>query len=327
MVFGKDHVNFAGIDCDWCQPDIMRFLKQETNLSWCGFYLPVRDDNNNLMVSAAAAWHNKRSIMKSLGWGLAPIYIGKQHDGRKLRALMNQRLKDAELQAALKAEGVKDGKEAIKGALDEGFQPPTVIYFDVEHPWVPHVSVKDAFIEYLKAWCDTLYKARFYAGIYCITGDEAKFPTSSVAKDLHKAIPSAYIWAVNYNHGNKPNGDGGAFAEAQKAKKEGRDPKPVTQKVFDLHPRYPVIHPDTSGYGAASVWQMAGNCMIPVKIMTASNQIASFSPDGKKKSGKNPAPFFGVKVDINTSIFADPGFPFPSVQPSSAPDITAARLG
>jgi len=33
-----------------------------------------------------------------------------------------------------------------------------------------------------------------------------------------------------------------------------------------------------------------------------------------------------VKVDINTSIFADPGFPFPRVQHSSAPAITAARL-
>ena len=221
--------------------------------------------------------------------------------------MVNGRLKDAALQEALKAEGQKDGREALKGALAEGFQPPTVIYFDVEHPWVPRTSVKDAFIEYLKAWCDILNKAGFYAGIYAITGDEAKFPTSSVAKDLHKAIPSAFIWAVNYNHGNKPNGDGGAFAEAQKAAKEGRKAKPVTQKVFDLHPRYPVIDPDTSGYGAASVWQMAGNCMIPAQVMNASNQIVHFSPDGKKRSAKDKPRLFGVKVDINTFDFRRPG--------------------
>ncbi len=36
-------VVYPGIDCDWFNYDIMRYLKEKTNLAWCGYYLRVLD--------------------------------------------------------------------------------------------------------------------------------------------------------------------------------------------------------------------------------------------------------------------------------------------
>jgi hypothetical protein len=277
-------VIYPGIDCDWFNHDIMRYLKKHTNLTWCGFYLPVRRDDGTSAVAAAKVFEGKRDFMKSLGWGLAPIYIGKQHDGQKLRDLAKLKLGEAAIKARLKLEGEKDGNEAVKGASDAGFKPPTVIYFDVEHPWTQK-SEKDLFKEYLKVWFQTVQRSGYNGGIYCL---------HDIAADLHNAVGPAFIWAVNYLHSLTPHGDGGAWAAAQ-AIAAGKEPKAIGQKV-DVHPNYPLVHPSESKYARATSWQMAGNCWIPAKFMNIAEKLS---------------PHPRVKVDVNTSLFADPGMPFP----------------
>lgn len=103
----------------------------------------------------------KFGLLKSLGWGLVIVYVGRQVNG----------CGSGSLNAAT---GDADGKDAIAKGTAEGFPPGAVIYLDVE-PFdggVP-AGMKD----YVSAWLDTLLAdGTFAPGIYC---------HSKNANDLH----------------------------------------------------------------------------------------------------------------------------------------------
>jgi hypothetical protein len=276
----EDGEIYPGIDCDWCDPDTMRYLKAKTNLAWCGYYLPVLNDAGYNTAGSSRPWIGKRQFMRSLGWGLAPIYLGKQLDSKKIAALVAQRLTPDQLEAKLKAEGEKDGKQAAAAASSEKFPEPTVVYFDIEAKEVSKAQ-RNAFKVYLKSWCENLAKAGYSPGMYIRKEDALEF---------HKLVGAAFIWSINYNiYHLKPNGKGdhGSY-------------RPLPGSASDPRLRFPQKHPKDSDYEQATSWQMAGNHLIPTRAINASGKER---PSGPRK------------VDLNTSVFADPGFPFPMLRP------------
>jgi len=64
----------AGFDTrDYPGDDIMQWLYDETNLYWTGFYLtpaPCQGVNRG--------WMYKYEILKNMGWGFAPLFLGQQ---------------------------------------------------------------------------------------------------------------------------------------------------------------------------------------------------------------------------------------------------------
>ena len=103
--------NFAGFDSAVYPGDSkMQSLFDQTNLYWCGFYLGPR-----------FKWSPHFSKIKGMGWGVAPIYTGKQANSQKLQAikLHYARQTDA-LRDALYANGKADGVEAVQRAAGGG---------------------------------------------------------------------------------------------------------------------------------------------------------------------------------------------------------------
>ena len=290
-------VHFPGIDGVTFNREALTYLWKETNLAWCGFYLPVINSKTGSLIDAAKAWTGNRSFMKSLGWGLAPIYLGKQFGaGSILRNLQAQKLLPLELAAAAMVEAQKDATEAVRGALKEGFNPPTVIYFDCELPG--YLKGEKLNIEtykiYMGTWANQVRAEGFNAGIYC---------HQAWADDLRLAAKTDYVWAVEYNNVSvDPHGDGG-YARAAKikednAKKGTKTPVPPVGQNFDPSPglngtkNYPTYHPNKSGNANATSWQMAAMVQIPYRNV---------------KTGQKPP---RITVDMNTSVFSDPGLPY-----------------
>ncbi len=65
---------FAGMDVAGYPGDlVMQSLIINTNLKWTGFYLtPAPSQGHNLK------WMGKHDFLRGLGWGIAPIYVGRQ---------------------------------------------------------------------------------------------------------------------------------------------------------------------------------------------------------------------------------------------------------
>src|SRR5690242_8977257 len=102
--------NFAGFDRSTYPGDgQMTWLKQNTNLAWCGFYLAPAPSHAN------QSWMTKCAFLKGLGWGLAPIYVGQQtqtsHGSHNLTA----------------AQGTADAQNAAMLAQQAGFPNNCVI--------------------------------------------------------------------------------------------------------------------------------------------------------------------------------------------------------
>jgi hypothetical protein len=156
---------FAGFDrSDYPGAAVMNWLKANTNLKWCGFYLaPAPSHPDTSWMNAAAA--------DLEGWGLAPIYLGQETTGpgsHKVNA----------------AQGAIDGADACRLMIAAGFDPGSVVYLDNEAGPPMLTPMR----EYVGAWCDAVVAGGFTAGVYC------SFLLGAQTKALR---PSAKIWAFH----------------------------------------------------------------------------------------------------------------------------------
>ena len=155
---------FAGFDCSGYPGDsAMRYLKDNTNFAWCGFYLGPAPSHHD------PGWMGKREFLTGLGWGLAPIYVGQQTIPP---GSMNP---DA-------AHGYTDGQNATDLLQQAGFPAGSAVYLDLENG-IPFTTAQQA---YVAAWVDQVQHDGFTAGVYCSHG---------FAIALHQVVPSALIWA------------------------------------------------------------------------------------------------------------------------------------
>lgn len=129
---------------------------------WVGFYLPSP-------CHADASWSGKRDELKSMGWGVAVVYVGEQtwgHGPRNLTTAQRDAIRGKSPCSAdllTTDEGVRDGLDAAQKAAHEGFAKGTIVFLDIERMQ----NIPGGMRDYYKAWVSTLLQdGRFTPGVY-----------------------------------------------------------------------------------------------------------------------------------------------------------------
>lgn len=226
---------FAGFDVSRCPPmNAMQWLWDNTNLHWVGFYLPVSGPG----LQEKLSWKKQFEPLRSIGWGVAPIYVGKQRNSAKLKARAGKE----------RLEGYMDGLEACNMARAEGIPLSTVIYFDFEGGDAPTAAWKS----YYWGWAESVSAQLYYPGLYV----------------SHVIAKPKFLDEIAYNSGSL-----GIFRRPEiwginieKVKKNS--------VVFDVPKegqtvQFPENHPAESTAAEATIWQHSYYCT--VKWMDHSN--------------------------------------------------------
>ncbi|MDR1539905.1 MAG: DUF1906 domain-containing protein [Clostridiales bacterium] len=143
----------------------MKIIKEHSDFKFTGFYLtpsPAHEKSHG--------WMDKRDVLESQGWGIAPIFSGRQPSS-------NER--------GTSLQGAFDANSAVSLARGAGFPPGTVIYLDVG----AGIKVPASFIEYIKAWTERIEghsSAGYHPGVRCYYKS-----VSQVSQET-----KARIWAV-----------------------------------------------------------------------------------------------------------------------------------
>jgi hypothetical protein len=141
-------VAFAGFDIsEYPGDDMMAWLKANTNLSFCGFYLAPAACHRD------ASWMDKRSTLAAQGWGFAAVYLGQQEPGHNCSANELTPVKAQE-----------DGQNAADLMQQAGFPTGSVVYLDIETGGPPSAATA----AYFQAWVDAVTNDGTYRpGVYC----------------------------------------------------------------------------------------------------------------------------------------------------------------
>ena len=155
---------FSGFDSSAYPGDEqIDWLKANTNLVWCVVYLSPAPSHED------ASWMGKRTRLAAAGWGLVPIFVGRQ--------IIPPGTLDPTAD-----NGATDGAKAAELTASEGFAAGTSIYLDLENG-PPFESPQT---DYVQAWCAAAAAAGFQPGVYC---------SHLMADDVAALAPTAAIWA------------------------------------------------------------------------------------------------------------------------------------
>jgi hypothetical protein len=155
---------FAGFDSSAYPGDAtMQWLRANTNLVWCGYYFGKTPSHTG------TDWMGKRSVLQSLNWGIAPLYVGQELIGPGSHHTNGM-------------QGALDGKDAAQFMSGEGFGQSSVVYLDLENG----LPFPDAQKDYVKAWCAAVQQAGLTPGVYC---------SHTFAAQVGTLVPAAMIWA------------------------------------------------------------------------------------------------------------------------------------
>jgi len=134
---------FAGFDCSGFPGErIIQTLKRTTNLKYCGYYLAPAPSHSD------TSWMGKRSFLHTLGFGMAPFYVGEQIEGPGSHE-------------PSAAKGATDGQDAAQMMNSQGFAPGSCVYLDLENG--PPLRLG----EYVNSWCNAVSDHGFLPGVYC----------------------------------------------------------------------------------------------------------------------------------------------------------------
>ena len=119
---------------------------------------------------------DKRQVLLSQGWGLLPIYVGRQSDSQYLNA----------------QKGLADADDAVTLAVYAGFPVKTTIYLDIETAF----PLDSDYMVYVSSWVHEVQSKGDDAGIYCNT---------CTADQLKNALGgSVEFWVAHYTENNLP---------------------------------------------------------------------------------------------------------------------------
>jgi hypothetical protein len=152
---GFDSAAYPGDAC-------MAWLKANTNLEWCGYYLGPAPSY------PGASWMTQQAALSAAGWGLAPIYVGEQ-------------VVPPGSQNPSAAKGTADGADAVQLLAGDGFAPGTCVFLDLEDGSLPQ-----ALADYTAAWIDAVAAGGFQPGVYC---------SHVIAGQVNAVRPGVPIWA------------------------------------------------------------------------------------------------------------------------------------
>ncbi len=162
--YGMDLATYPG-------DDVMQTWWNDSPFYYTGFYLGPAPDHPD------ASYMDKRQVLVSLGWGLLPVYVGRQASNRYLSA-----------QA-----GAGDADDAAGLAASAGFPGNTAIFLDVEtsHPLTAR------YLSYISAWVNEIQNQGYTAGIYCNTCN---------ASQINNALSgNVEFWVAHYTGYNLPS--------------------------------------------------------------------------------------------------------------------------
>jgi hypothetical protein len=198
---------FAGFDLARYPGDsLMQSLWDSSNLYWVGFYLAVGGPG----FGDKQSWSGKFGGLQNIGWGVAPIYVGKQPTSHKL----------AMKAGAEEFEGYMDGMEATNLASQEGIPFRTVLYFDLEMP-----TGSQPWLTYFFGWSTAVTAQGYTPGIYC-SYLSAKTVTAFIRQRNASMVPEIRVFNVDHFPGHQsykdinsvptpdPAGAGGAGASS-----------------------------------------------------------------------------------------------------------------
>jgi hypothetical protein len=149
--------------------DVMQTWWNDSPFYYTGFYLgpaPYHPDTSFM---------DKRQVLVDQGWGLLPIYLGRQADSWNLD------------------QGVEDGDDAVNLAVSAGFPQNTVIFLDIE----ASSPLTDSFLSYVTDWVNEVQNKGYQAGVYCYVGN---------ASQIGDALPdNVQFWVAYYTGGDLPS--------------------------------------------------------------------------------------------------------------------------
>lgn len=168
---------YAGFDVLAYPGDtLMAWLKENTNLSFVGFYLapaPSRPTSD---------WMGKRVALAAQGWGFAPVYVGQQEQGQPGAHTLTA------------AQGQTDGNDAVQLMQIATFPAGCVVYLDIEQGG----TASSATTAYMSAWVDAVKaQGSFVPGVYC---------SHTTAQSILNARPGTQLWCWNLK-GDVPGPD------------------------------------------------------------------------------------------------------------------------
>ncbi len=192
----------AGFDSEFfpAHRSTMFWLKTNTNLSWCGYYLDAPSQGLD------TGWLGERAYLESLGWKIAPIFVGQQdpnYNGGNLSYSPSS------------AQGVIDGDEAvlqmsnstsletvydqntssyIEVTSGQGFAAGTPVYLDIEYGEIATAADAQNDEAYILSWCQTVQNAGYTPGIYCPYTD-----ATTIANLLAANGVTAKFWVADPN--------------------------------------------------------------------------------------------------------------------------------
>ncbi len=171
--------SYAGMDA-YAYPGSaqMSWLRTRTNLRWTGFYLGGAPNHGD------TSWMSQRSTLVSMGWGLAPIYVGRQVGQASLS----------------RSQGVTDGESAASLAAQAGFPRGAVVYLDVEEGGTLPADL----VSYYEGWVSGVVAMGYSPGVYC--------SYSTTANQLTQADARATVWVFDIGSSSCPAAGTTSFA-------------------------------------------------------------------------------------------------------------------
>lgn len=134
--------------------DVMESLHDNTTMAFVGFYLAPAPNHGD------TGWMSSADVVRSMGWGFLPVYVGRQAASPNLTA----------------AQGTADGNDATTLAQTAGFASDAVIYLDIEIGG----TLAQPFVDYISAWTTQVAANSARPGVYCSFSQTAAQITAQV---------------------------------------------------------------------------------------------------------------------------------------------------
>lgn len=208
---------------DYPGDGIMARWLEHSPYRWVGYYLPAP-------CYTGTSWVGRRQTLRSMGWGVAVIYVGEQDWQAMGRApaageAVMPGAPRCSTENVTAQHGQEHGADAARTAAGEGFPAGTAIYLDVERV----DTVRDALAEYVRAWTRALLDdGRFLPALYAHERNAERLLAvmREVANEQGAAAPR--LWVAS----------GSGFAIHRAPQESGFSDATVWQGVFDTDERW-----------------------------------------------------------------------------------------
>jgi Domain of unknown function (DUF1906) len=142
---------YAGFDIEqYPKALVMDWLKGNTNLRWCGYYLAPAPNR------PPCGWTGQYAALKD-NWGILPIYVGQQDARTATPHYTPSSILTSE-------QGTIDGRNAADLITTDGFPPGSFVYLDWEYGGLDGQGSSD----YIKGWISAIIAdSRVNPGVYC----------------------------------------------------------------------------------------------------------------------------------------------------------------